>query len=134
MRRKLSKGYPFPDCAVFIENAFPKPVETESAPAFPVHGFRYAALFALNDLPEPGNTVCQRMFSHFYADVAAAHLVGNRRRRARTEKGIQHQIAGVRGHMQNALDQAFRLWGIKSISPPKKSLDFFFRLLCMSYF
>ena len=96
MCRKLGKGYLFADGSVFVEDAFPKFIEAEPASALPVHGLRYAALFTIDNFLKTGNAVCYRVFSHFYADVAAAHFMGHGRRGAGTEEGIQNQIAGIR--------------------------------------
>jgi hypothetical protein len=60
-----------------------------------------------------------RVLAQLHADPPPPHLVRHRRRRSRTEKRIQNEIAGVRGNFQNALEKQFRFWGVKGIFRPE---------------
>src|SRR5687767_10796479 len=84
-------------------------VEAEAAAALPTHRLADAALFAVDHLLQAWNAVGARVISDLDADITPLHLVRDRRRRARAEKGVEHQIAGSGGDRQNSLDQPLRL-------------------------
>ena len=73
-----------------------KPVEAESAAAFPAHGFGNAALFALDNLFQTRDAMRNGMVAHLDADIAAPHLVRDGSRRAESlerylEQGHFHE-------------------------------------------
>ena len=49
------------------------------------------------------------VIAQLYAYPAPPHFMGNGRRRPGPQEGIQHQIAGIGGNLQDTLDQLFWL-------------------------
>ncbi len=50
------------------------------------------------------------MLAHLNTDVTASHFMGDRRGGTRPEEGVQYEVAGIGGYMDNAIKQTFWLW------------------------
>ena len=50
------------------------------------------------------------VIAHFNADVAAAHFVRYGGGGAGAEEGVEDEVAGVGGDVEDALDEAFGFW------------------------
>jgi hypothetical protein len=87
-----------------VKDSFSQLEETEAAAAFPASGFRYAALFAFDNLFKPDGALGFCLFPHFNADVAPSHFVGNGGGRTGAKETIENIVAGVGGDMNNTLD------------------------------
>ena len=66
-------------------------------------------LLALDDLDHARRGMAAGMVPHLDPDPAAAHLVRHGRRGAGAEEGVENEVAGVGGDVQDALHKAFRL-------------------------
>ena len=80
------------DAAFLIEHCLAEAVETESAAAFPVHGFGDTALFALDDLLQARHAMGDRVLAEFNADIASAHFVGDGGAGAGAYEAIEYKI------------------------------------------
>lgn len=60
------------------------------------------------------------MVPHLDADVTPSHLVGHRGGGAGAEERIEHEVAGIGGDVDDALDEPFRFRRIKNIIFTKK--------------
>ncbi|KZY30215.1 hypothetical protein A3731_05415 [Roseovarius sp. HI0049] len=69
------------------------------------------------------------MVAHLDPDPAAAHLVGDSRRGAGTEKAVENEVAGVGSDVENALNQTLWLRCSEWLSTSAESHHFFFGLL-----
>ncbi len=105
------KGDVGADLPRFVEHRRAKAVEAKSAAALPADVFGDATLFAADDLIQARDAMADGVRAHFDADVAAAHLVRHRRGGAGAEEGIEDEVAGVGGDMENALQEAFGFGG-----------------------
>ena len=64
------------------------------------------------------------VLAHFNADIAASHLVRHCRSRAGAEKGVEDEVAGVGGDVENCVElRRFRALGVSKMTPlqPKRS-------------
>ena len=66
--------------------------------------------------------------AHFDADVAAAHLVRYRSGGAGAEEGVENEVAGVGGDVEDALQKAFGLGCIESVCCAEENV---YLLLCL---
>ena len=108
-----------------VEHRRPEAVEAKPAAALPADTFGDAARFAVDDLVQARDAMADGVRAHFDADVAAAHLVRHRRSGAGAEKGIEDEVAGVGGDVEDALQEAFGLWrGKRRFSHRKEPCDF----------
>ena len=87
-----------------VEHGWAEAVEAEAAAALPADAFGDAALFAVNHFVQAGDAMGDGVFAHFNADVAAAHLVRDGCGGAGAEEGVEDEVAGVGGDVENALD------------------------------
>ena len=101
---------------VLVDEGGGQLVETVSAALFPFDGLGDPArVFPGDHLVKTHFAVGVGMTAHFNADVPAVHLVGNGGGGAGAEEGVENQVAGAGGNVDNALNQAFRFGGIKHI-------------------
>ena len=101
-------------------------VEAEAAAALPAHRSRDAALLPLDDLAQPRDAMGDRVLAQLDADVAPPHLVRHRRGRAGAEEGVEDQVAGVGGDLEDAFNQPLWLWLCQNcISAPKSAFTHF---------
>ena len=90
-----------------VEYGWAEAVETEAAAALPADAFGDAALFAVNHFVQARDAMADGVIAHFNADVAAAHLVRYGGGSAGAEEGVEDEVAGVSGDVEDALNEAF---------------------------
>ena len=71
------------------------------------------------------------VLAHLNADVAAAHFVRHCRSGAGAEKGVEDEVAGVGGDMEDTLNKAFGFWSSENFTA-KQLYDFLFCVLCVT--
>ena len=98
----------------------------------PADGAADAAAFAFDHFLQARQAVRAGVFAHFDADPAPPHLVRHRRRGAGAEEGVEDEVAGVGGDVEDALEQAFGFWGAEYFTL-KKCNDFFFCVLRVAH-
>ena len=111
-----------------VEHRRAEAVEAKPAATLPADAFGNAALFAVDDLVQARNAMADGVRAHFDADVAAAHLVCYRRGGAGAEEGIEDEVAGVGGDVEDALQEAFGLGGIECVRCAEENV---YLLLCL---
>ena len=90
---------------VLVDEGGSQLVETVSAALFPFGGLGDPArVFPGDHLVKTHFAVGVGMTAHFNADVPAAHLVGNGGGRAGAEEGVENQVAGVGGNVNNTFN------------------------------
>ena len=110
-----------------------QPAKPEPAAAFPADRLRNAALLAVHDLLQPRHAMRHRMIAQLNPDPAPPHLVRHRRRGAGTEKGVEHQVAGVAGDRDDLEEKALRFRCRKRSILLEKLEDFLLRFFCITY-
>ena len=118
----------------FVEYGWAKAVEAEATAALPADAFGDAALFSLNHFVQARDAVANGVVAHFNADVAAAHLVRDGGGGAGAEEGVEDEVAGVGGDVEDALDEAFGFWCVEGIRYSEQSIYFFLGFLIMTDF
>ena len=117
--------------------------EAEPAAAFPVGLLGHAAcVCAIDDFAQPWHAVRDGVVAEFNADPATSHFVRDGSGCAGAEEGVEDEIAGVGGDLEDALHQRLRLrcsehivWG----EPDRLFLcvlrvtDFLVRPVCLRY-
>src|SRR5690606_5598644 len=98
---KGGKAHTLADMAVLVEYRLTKAVEGEAATALPSHGLGNAALLAVDHLLQARLAVGDRMVAHLDTDIAAVHFMGDGGGGAGAEEGVEHQVARIRGCLQN---------------------------------
>ncbi len=79
-------------------------IEAKPAAALPVDAFGDAALLAFDDFVQARDAMRDRVLAQLNADVTPPHLVRDRRRCARAEEGIEDEIAGGGGDVEDAME------------------------------
>ena len=78
-------------------------VVAETAAALPVDGLGDAAgVFAVDHLFQPGDDVGVAVLAQLHHDPAAAHFVGHRAGGAGAGEGVEDEVAGVGGDLNNS--------------------------------
>ncbi|OIQ86032.1 hypothetical protein GALL_321300 [mine drainage metagenome] len=127
-RGKAHRGV---DVAVGVERGLAQGVEAETAATLPSHGFADAALLAVDDFLQARDAVGAGVLAHFDADPAAAHLVGHGGCGARAKEGVENEVAGVGGDVDDAMEKALWFGAVEGCHLAKKRVDFLFRLVRM---
>ena len=96
-----------------VEHGRAEAVEAEAAAALPADAFGDAALFAVNHFVQARDAMGDGVIAHFNADVAAAHLVRYGGGGAGAEEGVEDEVAGVGGDVEDALNEAFGFGGVR---------------------
>ena len=97
MRAEMVKVDRWIDPPFGIEDWRTEPVEVEPAAALPTHCGRNPALFAIDHFAQARHAMGDGVVTHFDADIAAAHFVGDGRCGAGAEEGVEDEVAGIGG-------------------------------------
>ncbi len=120
------------DVAVGVEGSLTQGVEAEAATTFPAHGFADAAMLTVDDFLQARDAMRAGVVTHLNADPAAAHLVGHGGCGAGAEEGVEDEVAGVGGDVDDAVEKAFGLGRTKGSLMVKEGQDFLLGFLCVA--
>jgi hypothetical protein len=108
-------------------------VVAEAATALPAHCFGNAAgVFAVDDLLQARNDMRMTVLAQLDHDPAPAHLVGDGASGAGAGEGVEDEVAGVGGDVDDPIQKPLRLWRVKGKLFPKQNVHFLLRLVGMS--
>ena len=114
---------------VLVDEGGGQLIKAVSAAAFPVPRLGDAAwVISGDDLVQAYLAVGVGMVAHLNADIPPPHFVGDGGGGAGAEEGVQNQVTGVGGNVDDALNKTFWLWRIKDVVYSKKRKDFFLSL------
>src|SRR6266704_3844035 len=119
---------------VLFQEGRSQPVVTETATAFPAHGFcDTARVLAINHLLESRDYVRVAMLAQLHHDPPPPHLVSDRTGRAGTSERVENPVASAGSDLDNSLYQSLGLWSAKYFYfSGHQSQNFFLGLLCVT--
>ena len=84
-----------------VEHRRTEAIVAKPATTLPADALGDTGLLAVNDFPQTRNAMADGVLAHLDTDIPPAHLMRHRSRRAGSEEGVEDEIAGVGGDVED---------------------------------